>query len=409
MSGNRTTTRKNVAVRLLLSCLAVLILAVADAGEMLHRDLDLTQKVARLEERFHRALHSGDFGQVTGLLTQVERLEAQLLEILEDTQRGAREKEGLLPLLEIIGGLRTEADRLVAHLRWRRRPEPRIEQAPDSKRISVSPLEDGQTIITGAPGAISDARARIVSVVNLFSSDQAAALVRHDGSFRVRLVAPPGSSLQISTSMHEDFPDELRHGLASPWGLDLTNLREELQGIIQSDRSCSPGLILPVRKRNPTAQDEACFVRKFGKERWLFGTSRLSRKRLDPGELGKGAITLSIRCESERAVRRLAEGRFDVHCSLTPLFDKHGTHLSAMRLLATHVLTPTGLPIETQTDLVGRHDHRGQVQIEPGPQGVETHIREVDFGKWRIKGHVAKVSLRLEFEIPRNAPWGTYS
>lgn len=209
--------------------------------------------------------------------------------------------------------------------------------------------------------------------------------------------------------MHEDLPEELRRGLASPWGLDLTNLREEFQGILQGDRSCSPGLILPVKRKTLAAQDEACFVKKLGKERWLFGTARLLRKRFDPGELGEVAITLSIRCESEEAIYDLIERRVDVHCGLTPLFDSTGNHMSAMRLLATHVLTPTGLPIETQTDLVGRRDDRGHIDIEPGPQGVEMRIRAVEFGRWRMQGRVAKVLLSLRFEIPHNAPWGTYS
>jgi len=396
-------------MKLLLYSLAVLIPASAGAVDVVYHDQDLPQKVVSLEEKLQGALHQGDYDLVSELLPQAERLESQLLEILEDPRRSARAKEGLPPLLEIISGLRRDAARLVADRSWRRRPQPSIERPPDPKLISVSPQEDGQAIITGAPKAAGDTRARIVRVVNLFTSDQAAALVRQDGSFKVRFVAPQGSSLQISTSMQEDLPEELRRGLTSPWGLDLTNLREEFQAIIQGDRSCSPGLILPVKRKNHVAQDEACFVRKLGKERWLFGTARLSRTRLSPGELGEAAITLSIRCESEGAARRLAERRFDVYCSLTPLFDENGTHLSAMRLLATHVLTPTGLPIETQTDLVGRRDHRGQFHMEPGPQGVETHVKGVDFGRWRVQGRVAKVSLSLRFEIPHNAPLGTYS
>ena len=396
-------------MKLLFCSLAVLIPAAAGAGEMLHRDQDLPQKVVRLEEQLHGALRQGDFDRVTQLLPQAERLESQLLEIIEDPRRSVRAKEGLPPLLEIIRGLRRDAARLVADRSWRRRAHPRIEQSPDPKLISVSPEEDGQAVITGAPGAAGDTRARIVRVVNLFTSDQAAALVREDGSFKVRLVAPPGSSIQISTSMQEDLPEELRRGLASQWGLDLTNLREEFHGMIQGDRSCSPGLILPVKKKNPVAQDEACFVRRLGKERWLFGTTRLSRTRLNPGELGEAAITLSIRCESQAVARRLANRRFDAHCGLTPLFDNNGAHLSAMRLSATHVLTPTGLPIETQTDLVGRRDPLGHFHMEPGPQGVETHVREAHFGRWRVQGRIAKVSLSLRFEIPQNAPMGTYS
>jgi DNA-binding beta-propeller fold protein YncE len=396
-------------MKLLLCSLAVLIPAAASAGEILHRDQDLPEKVVRLEKKLHEALRQGDFDRVTELLPQAEHLKSQLLEILEDPQRSAREKEELRPLLEIIHGLSRDATRLAAHRGWRCRAQPKIEYPPYPKLISVRPQDDGQAIITGAPGAAGDMRARILRVINLFTSDQAAALIHQDGSFKVRLVAPPGSSIQISTSMHEDLPEELRRGLASPWGLDLTNLREEFQGIIQGDRSCSPGLILPVKSKNAIAKDEACFVKKLGRDRWLFGTARLSRTHLSPGELGETAITMTIRCESEGAVRRLADRGFDAHCSLTPLFDQNGMHLSAMRLLATHVLTPTGLPIETQTDLVGRCDHRGCFHMEPGPQGVETHVREVDFGRWRVQGRVAKVSLSLKFEIPHNAPPGTYS
>jgi DNA-binding beta-propeller fold protein YncE len=361
-----------------------------------------------LEEDFHRALHRGDFARITQLVPRVERLESQLLEILEDPRRSDREKDGLRLLPEIVAGLRRDAARLVAQRSWRLRAQPRIEQSPDPRLISVSPEEDGHAVIAGAPGAAADPRARIVRVVNLFTSDQAAALVREDGSFEVRLVAPPGSSIQISTSMQEDLPEELRRGLASQWGLELTNLREEFHGMIQGDRTCSPALIFPVSK-NPVAQNKACFVRKLGKERWLFGTARLARTHLNPGDVGEAAIILSIRCESERAAHGVAGQHLDAHCGLAPLFDNNGAHLSAMRLSATHVLTPTGLPIETQTDLVGRRDHHGRFHMEPGPQGVETHVREVDFGRWSVQGRVAKVSLNLRFEIPHNTPPGTYS
>jgi DNA-binding beta-propeller fold protein YncE len=402
------TTQARI-MKLLLYSLVMLIPASAGTVDRIFRDQDLHQKVVKLEETFHKAWRQGDFDLVAKLLPQAEGLESQLQEIMEDPRMNAREKEGFLPLLEITGGLRHDAARLVASRSWRRHPQPRIARSPNPKFILVNPEEDGQTFITGAPGAAGDTRARIVRAVNLFTSDQAAAWVRQDGSFRVRLVAPPGSVVQISTSMQEDLPEELRRGLASPWGFDLTNLREEFQGIIQGDHSCSPGLILPVKRKNAAAQDKACFVRKIGKERWLFGTASLSETRLEPGELGEAAISLSIRCESEGVARRLADQQFDADCGLAPLFDQDGKHLSAMRLLATHVLTPTGLPIETHIDLVGRRDDTGRFHMEPGPRGVQTHIREVDFGRWRIQGRTAKVSLNLQFEIPRNTPLGTYS
>ena len=70
-------------MKLLLCSLAVLIPAAAGAGEMLHPDQDLPQKVVRLEEQLHWALRRGDFDRVAQLLPQAERLESQLLEILE--------------------------------------------------------------------------------------------------------------------------------------------------------------------------------------------------------------------------------------------------------------------------------------------------------------------------------------
>ena len=395
-------------MKLLLCSLALLMSAFARTGETPRPNQDLPQKVVRFEEEFRGALREGDYDRVARLLPQAEQLESQLLEILGNPRSGTRAREELPPLLEIISGLRGDAARLVASRSWRQGPRPRIERPPDPKLISASLQGDGQTIIRGARGAANDTRARIVRAVNLFTLDHAAARVHQDGSFIIRLVAPPGSSIQISTSMLEDLPEKLSRGLASRWGLDLTNLREEFQSIIQNDRSCSPGLIIPIEPKGPAPHDEAGFVRKIGKERWLFGTARLWRKHLHPGDSTGVTVTLSIRCESENAAHRLAGHHLDVHCGLAPLFNQDGEQLSGIRLLATHVLTPTGLPIETQTDLVGHRDHRGRIQMEPGPQGVETRTREVDFGRWRVQGSVAKVSLHLRFEIPAHTPPGTY-
>lgn len=146
-------------MRLLLYSLVMLIPASAGAVDMVPDDQDLPQKVVRLEEKLHGALRQGDFDRVTQLLSQAERLESQLLEILQDPRRSARVKEGLRPLLEIIRGLRRDVARLFAGGSWRRRAQPKIERPPDPKLISVSPEEDGQAVTTGAPGAASDAGA----------------------------------------------------------------------------------------------------------------------------------------------------------------------------------------------------------------------------------------------------------
>ena len=401
--------QKTVATGVVLCILGMLIHAVVCARGEPHSGQDLPARVARLEQEWRGALRQGDLEHVSQLLLQAERLEKKLVGILEDPRSTSLDREVLVPLLEIVGGLRHEGSRFVANRTWCDQVQPRIERPPNPRLIAIDPGRDGQTFIVGAPGAAGDTRARIVRVVNLLTANETAAWVRRDGSFQVRLVAPPGSPLQISTSMNEDVPEELRRDLDSPWGFDLTHLREEFRGIIPGDPSCSPGLILTVRQKNPGAKEQACFLRKIARQRWLFGAARLSQTRLNPGELGEVAITLSVRCESEETARHLTAQHFDVGCDLTPLFDPNGTHLAAMRLLATHVLTPTGLPIETHTDLVGRRDPQGQFHMEPGPRGVATHFRNMQFGPWRVQGRMARVSLTLWFEIPGDAPAGVYS
>jgi DNA-binding beta-propeller fold protein YncE len=401
--------QKKVAPGAVLCTLALLLPAATCARGESYNVPSLSAEVARLEQALRGALRQGELNQITQLLPQAERLEKRLLGVLENPQSTRLDRERVVPLLEIVGGLRHEASHFVAERNWRDQAQPRIERPPDPRLVVIDPGQNGDTFIVGAPGAAGDTRARIVRAANLLTADETAAWVRRDGSFHVRLVAPPGTPLQISTSMNEDVPEELRRGLDSPWGLDLSNLREEFRGIIPGDRSCSPGLILTVREENPGTQEQACFVRRIARQRWLFGTARLSQTRLKPGELGEVAITLSLRCESEEAARRLAARHFDVGCDLTPLFDPNGVHLSAMRLLATHVLTPTGLPIETHTDLVGRCDPQGRFHMEPGPRGVATHFRDVQFGPWHVQGRVAQTALTFWFEIPADAPAGVYS
>lgn len=140
-------------MKLFLYSLVVLIPASAGAVDMVPDDQDLPQKVVRLEEKLHGALRQGDFDRITRLLPQAERLESQLLEILEDPRRSVRDKEGLPPLLEIIGGLRRDAARLVADRSWRRHPQPelRVPLTPSSswliqKRTGkpLSPANPGQ-------------------------------------------------------------------------------------------------------------------------------------------------------------------------------------------------------------------------------------------------------------------------
>ena len=83
MSDNRTT-KKSVAIKLLLFGLAVVIPAIDGVGEMLPYSQDLPQEVVELEEELHRALRHGDFDQIVELLPKAELLETHLLEIMRE-------------------------------------------------------------------------------------------------------------------------------------------------------------------------------------------------------------------------------------------------------------------------------------------------------------------------------------
>ena len=171
----QTLEQQSCDMKLLPCSFAVFIFAAVGAGNTARPAQDLASEGVRFEEEFHETLRLGDFDRLTQLLPQAERLESQLLQILEDPQSSAHQREGLQPLLDMMHGLRADAARLAADRDWRRRSRPRIERPPDPNLISISAEEDGQTIITGNPGAAGDTRARIVRVVNLFTSDQVAA------------------------------------------------------------------------------------------------------------------------------------------------------------------------------------------------------------------------------------------
>ena len=291
---------------------------------------------------------------------------------------------------------------------WRRQPLPRIRVAPDPERISILPEKDGEASIVGSLGAAVDPHARLVRAVNLRTADQAAAIVRRDGSFRMRLMAPPGSDVQVFTSMLEDFPEGVRRRLGNDSGLEVTRLPEHVRGMIETDRTSSPGVILPVASK-PASQGRSGFVIKIGPARWVFGHAEVLPARLTPGRSCSIRVTLHVRFETEAATGRADLRPPRVHPQLLPLFDKSGRQRSGVRIVATHVLTPTGLPIETHVDMVGRRDPQGEVRIEPGGQGVGLPARTVESDQWRVNGRVATITQFLRAEIPARVPTGVYA
>ncbi len=371
---------------------------------------DVGGRVARLEQETRRAFEGGDLQRIADLVPRLRRLEADLEAALERPAPGGRPRADLRGLLDHVRHLGAEASRAAAGSRWRTVPPPWIRQPPDATRITIQPASDGTATITGAAGAARDHRARLVRAVNLMTADEAVARVRPDGSFAVRLMAPPGSSVQISTSMPADFPgpvpEAVQQRFESGASLDLNETRGPLREMIAGDRTASPGVILPVR----TGQEgEVGFVTKVGRGRWVFGTARLNRRRLEPGDQADLRVAMTVRLESEAGGGRPTAEHPTVDPILVPMFDARGRQRGGSRLLATHVLTPTGLPIETHGEMVARRRDDGRTCIEPGGTGLGLPWEPLDRGTWRRDGRLATIVQRIRFTVPETVPAGTYA
>ena len=302
---------------------------------------DVGGRVARIEQEGRRAFERGDSQRIADLAAELKRLEAELEGALERRLPGYPARPELRGLLDLVRNLHAEASRVTAGRNWRSVPPPWITQPPIASRITIRPDADGTATITGAAGAARDERARLVRAVNLMTADEAIAKVRPDGSFTVRLMAPPGSSVQISTALLAGLPghvpEEVRQRFESGRSIDLDDTRGHLREMLAGDRTTSPGVILPVRTGE---KGKVGFVSKVGRGRWVFGTAAVSRRRLEPGEQADLRVVMTVRFESEDAARRASRDRPTVDPILAPLFDARGRQRAGGRLLATHVLTP---------------------------------------------------------------------
>ena len=371
---------------------------------------DIGGRVARLEQQTHRAFERGDFLRIADLIPQLQRLEGELEAALKRPAPGDPPRPDLHGLLDLVCHLRAEASRIAAGSKWRTTPPLWIRRPPDASRITIRPVSDGTAVITGTAGAAGDTRARLVRAVNLMTADEAIARVMPDGSFALRLMAPPGSSVQIATAMSGDLPgpipDELRQRFESGESIDLDETVGPLREMVVGNRTTSPGVILPVR----TSEEGAVgFVSKVGRGRWVFGTARPSRRRFKPGDPLELRVAMTVRFESENAAQRATADRPTVDPILVPMFDARGRQRGGGRLLATHVLAPTGLPIETHGEMIAHRRDDGRMVIEPGGSGLGLPYEPLDRGTWQRHGRAATISQRIRFEIPANVPAGMYA
>jgi DNA-binding beta-propeller fold protein YncE len=295
---------------------------------------------------------------------------------------------------------------------WRAGRLPRVEVAPDPARISMVPLDEGWTWVLGGPGAAVDPRARMVRIFNLATGDQAAAPVRGDGSFGLRLFAPSGSALQINTNMLQidELPWELQAAVRERGKAALENLAPESPGVemIGGHLSSSPAIILSALDARSPGGRWPGVVRKVGRHVWLVARAEPSSRQVSPGQSLDLDVTLTVVFGPEAETRDVPRGPLALWPHLHPLFDRDGRQRPYGRLPLSAVLTPTGLPIETH----------GEVVAEPGPDGRKVwnlggiglslpwHLDEP--ASWKIEGNHATLAQRVRMEITTNTPPGIY-
>ena len=296
---------------------------------------------------------------------------------------------------------------------WRTARMPRIHVPPDPSLVTWKLPSDGWALLHGGPGCVALDRPGLVHIVNLQTGDQTTARVSRDGSFAARVFAPPGSSLQLMASQQDprDTPPELHSHLFSDQGAYLNHLPPHLAiavgGLAISidagaSPTTSPGSIL----RIPAARGMA-FVHKVAADRWVFGSVQLSRERVLPG--ARLAADVELHVVSFQSLADLVQPpRIEFAAKL--LFDAAGRqHPCGGRLSASHVLTPTGLPIETMGELVTEPRPNGQRVGTPGgsfaPVGHHLETTEV----WtQLDSRHKMVRQQYALEIPANLPAGQY-
>ncbi|MCU0961137.1 MAG: hypothetical protein MUF48_13610 [Pirellulaceae bacterium] len=296
---------------------------------------------------------------------------------------------------------------------WRSARLPRIRVPPDPALVTWTWQSDGWAMLQGGPGCVSLDRPGLLHVVNLQTGDQTTTRVRSDGSFSARVFAPPGSALQLMASQQDprDTPPELHEFLFSDQGAYLNQLPPHLAFAVGglaisidagANPTTSPGSIL----RIPTTEGMA-FVHKVEVDRWVYGSARLSHERVWPG--ARLAADLELHVVSLKSLADLVRPpRVEFAGKL--LFDAAGRqHPCGGRLSASHVLTPTGLPIETMGELVTEPRPGGHLVGTPGGSFAPLGHHRASTESWnRVDDRHWSVRQRYILEVPANLPAGRY-
>jgi len=294
---------------------------------------------------------------------------------------------------------------------WRARRAPRIEAAPAPDRIQAEPDADGVAWVTGSPGAAVDHRARLARVVNLCTGDELVSRVQEDGSFRVRMPAPPGSWLQINTTAMppEDLPMEIRERFGREGVVALTDTQgppaEWVREMVAGNITSSPATI--VRVASPPGAFP--FVRRIGPTSYCFGEGRLSS--VGAPSMRSFELSIQVRAvfETEGAARAALGGRIGMGLGLRSVFGPDGHQRAERRIGASHLLTPTGLPIETHGEIVAEPRPDGDRVWGPGGPGWPLGDDPDTPVSVELRGRTALISSRRRFVVPPILPDGYYA
>ena len=295
---------------------------------------------------------------------------------------------------------------------WRERRLARIDIPPDPSRIQITPQANGLSHVVGLPGAAADPRARTVRVLNLATTDQVAVPVRPDGSFHAELFAPPGTALQINSSMQrlDDLPPEAAGAVRQDGSVVPTaRFPDELfDGVIGQHPTSSPGLILSVRspKLSPTAT--TAFATRVGKDLRLWGKTQLSTTQANSGASVSLSVTLTTASGASAGQRSLPRQSPRMEIRIHRLFDERGRQHAHGRQPVSSVLTPSGLPIETHGEIIAERHPDGHREWHLGPTGWPLQTRPDDLGTWESDGTCSTIAQRWKFELPEDAPAGLY-
>lgn len=296
---------------------------------------------------------------------------------------------------------------------WREQRHHRVLAAPLAEEIDIHPMGDGMVEIAIPAAALRDARANFVRIMNLPTADEVFALLGEDQVARCTLFGAPGSTFQINSAMMnpDEWPEDVWQSLLQDGGLNLEHAdpatRELLGGRLNGDPTSSPALLLAYEVEPPHAGAGLPFVRKCGPGLWAYGCFRGLDSSLKPGDAVEVQLDLHITTVEQDLTQVLTESPaffFGLVC----LFDEQGRQRSVSRRSASHVLTPTGMPIEAWGEITGVDRGDGSLQWGPGSYAQDMGWEPAESAIWSISGHTAMIQPSFVLHIPANLKPGLY-